>query len=193
MMLPDRERTVVVLRFIYDMTREECSNKLEISHERIRQAELKAFRRLRNRKYVDLLKDFLPSFDTSDSMEAELPVAPSIFSIEPSFREINLYAKKLPLLQKEKKRQQKEREEQERISRQREREAQLMDQRNALFDKLIKAKADQEEKELWWRSECESEFDQWYKERMGRPLKENKIKKEDIPHGNNPRFSVEYV
>lgn len=194
MMLPDKERTVLVLRFFYKMTLKECGNKLGVTQERIRQKEARALRHLRHpTKFIPLLKDFVPDFSPPTSSTKEHIPLPSIFSMHPAFREVNLYAKKLPLLKKEEKARKRKEAEAETVVRGRAKEDELRAKANAKYAELMQQQAERSEKELWWISECETEFDHWYREKMGRPLKENKIKKEDLPEGNNPRSSVGYL
>ena len=57
--LDEREQTIIKLRFMSDLTLDECSSIFHITRERIRQIEAKALRKLRHPSRSKKLKDYL--------------------------------------------------------------------------------------------------------------------------------------
>lgn len=50
--LTDREQKVIEMRFVHDMTYEQCGYRFDVTRERIRQIEAKALRKLRNPRFA---------------------------------------------------------------------------------------------------------------------------------------------
>lgn len=168
--LSERERTVLICRFWMEMTLKECGEFLKLNRERIRQIESKALRNLRHPNRINLLKEF--TFSQKEKQEEIVLSKPSLFlDIHFAFREIHLFAKKLPMIHKEFKKNQtllKAKEVAE-LAQKKEKEYQELLRENYLRN-LEKYRIDKER--LFWKEqeECGKSFNIWYKQMIGKNL-----------------------